>query len=154
MTDQTSTPSLDTLGQKISSAHDQHHDLDDDTRPLELKPMPGFIKWLPPIFKDMYQQGATLSTDKNQNIQVEGFYANGPMTLVDEDGKLYAVDKNKKRVPIKAFDDLVMLNYEWWLQAQTRSNYVHPERPWLDKFREKNLVQRKVIYVPNEPDGE
>lgn len=145
MTDQTPTsPSLDNLGSKIAGDHDH------DERPMEIKPLPGFLKWLPPMFKDMHQQGATLSTDKNHDIRIEGFYANGPMLLVEENGKIFAIDKNKKKVLVAAFDDLVMLNYDWWRQAQTRGNYVQPERPWLDKFREKNLVRKQVIYVAND----
>jgi len=145
MTDQIN-PSLQSLGDKIA---------DDDITPIQVQPLPGFLQWMPPFIKDIHAKGAQITTGSDHNLLIGGFYGNGPMILViDDNGKFFAVDKNKKRVKIAVFDDLVMLNFEWWKAGNTRGKYVAPERPWLDYFRTKNLVKKSVIYVENVAEGD
>jgi hypothetical protein len=144
------------------TSHDEHltalgQHIDDDTAPLPERPLPNFLRFMPPFIHDLHRRGVEITLDpKNFELFLSGFYGNGPMRLIyeEKENRFVAVDKNDKRVIVADFSDLVLLNFDWWSQANTRGKYQAPERPWLDGFRDKNLVKRSVIYVKNDnPNG-
>lgn len=108
-----------------------------------------FLRFMPPFIKDLHARGVGISLDaKTFELHLSGFYGNGDMRLIiRDDGGFTAVDKNGKQTPVSTFKDLVLLNFDWWQAANTRGRYMAPTRPWIDGFREHNLVKRCVIYV-------
>lgn len=122
--------------------------LEEDLPPLEIKDPPGFLRFFPIIIKQIAEQGVQFKMETDGFLYVEGFYRNGSMKIDFEGDKIIAIDKRGRKTEINSFDDLVLLNYDWWRASNSRGNYVMPERPWIDKFIEKKKVKRKVIYEP------
>lgn len=118
------------------------------------RPMPGFIQFMPPLVKELFQKNVELTLDANGFLLLNGFYDNGPLRLqVDEKGRFKAIDKRDRVTPIASYDDLVMINFDWWKITNAASKgkkYTAPNRPWLNSFKDKNLVKRSVIYIEND----
>jgi len=123
---------------------------DDSLPPLEIKAPPGFLRFFPPVIKQIAELGAQFKMETDGALYIEGFYRNGPMKIDFEGETVIAVDRRGRKTPITHFDDLVQLNFQWWRISNGRSGYVVPERPWIDQFIEKKWVKRKVIFEPLE----
>ena len=120
--------------------------------PMEIKEPPGFLRFFPPIIKQMADLGASFRLEQDGALYLDGFYKNGPMKLDFEGENLVAIDRRNRKESISNFDDLVKLNFKWWKMGNTKSTYITPERPWLDQFIEKKWVKRKVIFEPVEDE--
>lgn len=117
--------------------------------PLTIQPPPGFLRFFPPLIKQIANLGGLFKMEQDGALYIDGFYKNGPMKIDFENDDLVAVDKRGRKTPIFNFDDLVQLNFLWWRMANGKKNeYVLPERPWLDQFIEKKWVKRKIIFEP------
>lgn len=121
--------------------------------PLEIKDPPGFLRFFPPVIKQIAQQGVQFKMETDGFLYVEGFYKNGPMKIDFEGDHIIAIDKKGRQTRIEHFDNLVELNYRWWKISNSRNNYVMPERPWIDKFIDKKWVKRRVIFEPLDEIG-
>lgn len=110
----------------------------------------GFRK-LPALVEDGLARGIKIFLT-TEGYEVEGFYRNGTVRLAYEGAdELVAIDKKDKKVPIKSFDDLVKLNYDWWKKSRDkRAEWVNPGREWQEEFSRLNLVKRQVTFVPGE----
>ena len=122
------------------------------------RPLPNFLKFFPPLIQDLWKRGVDITMDpKEGELLLDGFYDNGPLRLRFENDRFKAIDKRAKVTPISSYDDLVMVNFEWWKAANAgtkNKKYTAPNRPWLDAFKEKKLVKRSVIYVENDGQGD
>lgn len=122
---------------------------DDGIHDVEERAAPGMLRFLPPLLQDFWARKAYFTMDQQGAIQMDGFYKHGPMRLdIRDNNQLVAIDRRNRETKINSFDDLVMLNFEWWKSSNTKNQYVVPQRPWIDSFTEKKLVKRKVIYLP------
>lgn len=139
----------------MTESHDLSLDgLDQSLTSAPVRPMPHFIQFMPPLIKDLFQRGVDFSLDPSGALLLSGFYDNGPLQLlVDAQGHFSAIDKRKKSTPITNYDDLVMINYDWWKITNAASKgkkYTAPNSPWLEAFKDKKLVRRSVIYIEND----
>lgn len=124
---------------------------EDDLTPLDIKPLPGFLRFMPELIKSIHAMGAQFQMSVDGVLLVDGFYRNGPMRLdLDDHGHLVAIDRRDRKTAIATVDDLIQLNFQWWRMSISKTTYMPPERPWLDKFIEKRWVRRKVIFEPLE----
>lgn len=144
---------LSQLGQTIGiSTHP-----DDEDAPLPERATPGWVRFMPAVIRESWSQGVTFNMDNaSGDIFVEGFYKYGPLRLVitDQDG-VVAHEQNDNKTPILSFSDLVNINFRYWMRVnRPKGTYIHPERPWLDAFKARNLVTRSVIYLPKEDKTE
>ena len=124
--------------------------MDEGVPPLVIQPAPGFLRFAPPLIKQIAALGGQLRMGPDGSLWIEGFYKNGPMKLdFDENDILFAIDKRERKTAIAHFDDLVLLNFSWWRASNTKKNeYILPEQPWLHHFIEKKWVKRKIIFEP------
>lgn len=126
-------------------------DHDDILPPLTIQPPPGFLRFFPPLIKQIASLGGVFKMEQDGALYIEGFYKNGPMKLDFEGDTLVAIDRRNRKTAIANFDDLVQLNFSWWRMSNgSKNQYIVPERPWLDQFIEKKWVRRKVIFEPIE----
>lgn len=137
----------DNLGNDLS-------DIEELLPPLDIKAPPGFLRFFPPVIKQIAELGAQFKMETDGVLYIEGFYRNGPMKIDFEGDSVVAIDKRGRKTTITNFDDLVQLNFSWWRLSNGRQGYIVPERPWIDKFIEKKWVKRKVIYEPIEETNE
>lgn len=120
----------------------------------------GFMRFMPPLIKEMNRRGVPFKLDgASGEIAIAGFYRSGGVSLEIGDGDtITAVDRRNTRTTVSTFDDLVRLNYDWWLRTngKTGENHLNPDRPWLDEFLTRGMVKRQVIFVPRDdaPGGE
>lgn len=138
---------LAALGQRMANS-----DETDDTLPeLEEREAPGLLRFLPPLIQEFWTRKAYFTMEKDGSLSMDGFYKNGPMRLeIREKDQLVAIDKRGRVSKISSFEDLADLNYFWWKNANTKTSYVDPTRPWVDSFVERKMVRRKVIFQPLE----
>lgn len=143
---------LDSLGERIKEASNKKENTDI---------YPGIIALLPELLQEMHQKSIPFSIDgATGNVVIDGFYKNGPITLVmDEDISFEAVDKKGRKTPINNYDELIKLNYSCWKATIRKGsgNYVLPSKPWIDEFYQRNLIKRQYVVVPlddNEDDNE
>lgn len=116
---------------------------------LEEREAPGLLGFLPPLIQEFWAKKAYFNIEKDGSLSMEGFYKNGPMRLeIRANQQLVAIDRRGRETNISSFDDLADLNYQWWKNANTKTTYVEPTRPWVDSFIERKLVKRKVIFQP------
>ena len=128
---------------------------DDGLGEIQEKAAPGVLRFLPPLVQELWARKAYFTVDQDGDLLMEGFYKNGPLKLQClPSGALVAFDKRGRSTEVLKFDDLVDLNYFWWKQSNTKTAYALPLRPWLDRFIERRMVRRKVIYLPDEPGQE
>lgn len=143
---------------------DNHRDLDNlgkslgvdaGEKPAEApeRKAPGILRFLPKLIQDAWEKGASFQVDNTTgDVLLDGFYRLGPLRLSLNDEGIVAHEGSDKKTPILSFNDLVDINYRYWNRVSNRSkgSYIHPEQPWLDAFRQRNMVTRTVIFVPNE----
>ena len=142
--------SLDNLAQRMGQ--DAHTALP----PVAPRVAPGYLNYMPPLIKEIWNQGASFTLDGTTGaVMVDGFYRNGPMKIEIRDAGAVAIDKRNRETAIVTFQDLVDLNFQFWRQANSiKGTYVQPQRPWLDHFLATKKVKRQVLYVPaDEGDG-
>lgn len=111
----------------------------------------GFMRYLPELLKVMNRKGVPFTLNgATGEIQVSGFYKAGGVTLeIGDDDTITAVDRRARTV-VATYDDLVRLNYDWWVRSNGRGELLSPDRPWLDAFLEKGWIKRVVIFVPRD----
>lgn len=134
---------LDTLGRALGVSSD-------DDAPLPKREAPGILRLLPALIQEAWEKGATFQLDNTTgDILLDGFYKFGPLRLSLTNEGVVAQESPEKKTPILSFNDLVDINYRYWCRLnRPKGVYIHPERPWLDAFRERNMVTRTVIFVP------
>ena len=138
---------LTALGQRMANSDE----IDDTLPELEEREAPGLLRFLPPLIQEFWTRKAYFTMEKDGSLSMEGFYKNGPMRLeIRENNQLVALDKRGRITKISSFEDLADLNYFWWKNANTKTSYVDPARPWVDNFVERKMVRRKVIFQPLE----
>jgi hypothetical protein len=141
---------LDELAQHFS-----HDNMEEAPAPPPLSAaMRGALRFLPPFFTELAEKGVSFSMEGlTGNFLVEGFYRNGPMKVqVTESDDIKAIDKNGKEVIVHNYDELMRLNFRWWVRSSSRNTYVSPNRPWINDYIKAGLVERKVIFVPIQED--
>jgi hypothetical protein len=85
---------------------------------------------------------------------VPGFYrAKGLLIRYDEKNTQgTAVPLSNKRIqgqPVKSFDDLVELNYAWWNTSRKESlEFEIPEDGWKEEFVDREMVERRMLFIP------
>lgn len=106
---------------------------------------------LPELIETALAAGVKVLLTKT-GYEVDGFYKAGSMRLEpDENGMMMAIDRKDKKVPLKTFDDLVKLNYDWWKSSRTKNvAFMNPGKEWVEEFSRLNLVKRQVSFVPGE----
>lgn len=121
-----------------------------DLPPLVVGEIPGFLKFMPPVIQEAARQGAQFRLDPaDWSLMLDGFYKNGPLKIaISATGDISATDRRDRVTHIAHFDDLVLLNFQWWRASNTKTVYTVPQRPWLDSFIQKKWVKRKVIFEP------
>lgn len=146
-----SISNLNQLGQAIGISTNP----EDDDAPLPERVAPGWVRFMPAVIRESWSKGVTFNMDNaSGDIFVEGFYKYGPLRLViDEKDGVVAHETNEKVTPILSFEDLVSINFRYWLRVnRPKGTYIAPERPWLDAFKARNMVTRSVIYLPKESE--
>lgn len=101
--------------------------------------------------------------DKGFDIKIEhgqiflgGFYKSGNVELVVKDNDtLWVNGRYDTSEEITTFDELVMINYNWWLKSRTRSEgWMQPNPSWAEHMVRLNLIKpiNMVIYTPASQD--
>lgn len=111
---------------------------------------------LPPLtIQEVIAMGIGAKFDESQEgWLVEGFYKAKGLLLKYEEGteKALAFPISQRRAAgqaIKSFDDLVELNYAWWVASRKEStDYEQPEEGWKDEFVERDMVERRMTFLP------
>lgn len=143
----TNLKQLNALGERMGS----NDEADEADQHIEEPEAPGMLRFLPALIQEFWAQKAYFTMEKDGSLSMEGFYKNGPMRLeIRSNDQLVAIDKRGRVTEISSFEDLADLNYFWWKNANTKTSYVDPARPWADNFVERKMVRRKVIYQPLE----
>jgi hypothetical protein len=125
-------------------------------RPEEKKAVQARRRRLVPMaIQEVVAIGVGAKYDESQEGWVlEGFYkAKGLLIKYDEAQQSgVAIPLSNKRIQgsvIKSFDDLVELNYAWWnVSRKENVDYEIPEDGWKEEFIEKEMVERKMLYIP------
>jgi hypothetical protein len=136
---------LHNLGERLSEE-------EETLPPLPQREAPGFLQFLPPFVRELWEKGVALNMDfASGALIIDGFYKHGPMRMVIRDGgKFVAIDQRKRETPIQSYDDLAKLNFAWWRRANTRGQVWTPVRPFHDTFLANKWAKRMVMIVPNE----
>jgi hypothetical protein len=89
------------------------------------------------------------------SYEVPGFYRSGTVLLMHnaETGGLVARDGDGDIIRIDSLKDLVLLNYDWWMQSRSRhEDYTSPDHQWAKLLVQHGLVEveEKVVrsYIP------
>lgn len=108
-----------------------------------------------PIIQEIIEKGIQVkieynTVEKRNEYVLTGFYKSGMVTLYEDDGHLMAQTRYGEITPINTFNDLVYLNYEWWIMYRKYMGWEEPEKEWLPHIIEANLVkvETKTIYTP------
>lgn len=106
-----------------------------------------------PIFGELLKRGIEFKVQYQLALggvcySIEGFYKSGQISLFEKDGDLWAYGRYDEKTKIESFDDLVMLNYEWWVSSKSRSKiWSQPEELWAKEFVRLGLAKKKVQTV-------
>lgn len=115
----------------------------------------GFMRFMPALIKEMNRRGVPFTLNGGTGeIQLSGFYRAQGVTMEIGEGDAITITDRRGSTAVATYDDLVMLNFEWWTRSNGRGENVNPDRPWLDEFLSKSLVKRQTIYVAIEGAGE
>ena len=129
--------------QALSAAHDT---LTAKSTPVEA---PRVQRGLPEVIETAVDKGARVILTRT-GYEIDGFYRQGTMRVeMDEKGNLVAIDKKEKKTTLRSFDDLVKLNFQWWkVSREKATEFMTPQKEWLEEFQRMGLVQRVVMYTP------
>ena len=93
--------------------------------------------------------------ERNEYI-IDGFYKSGTIKLIERvgygDNAFLAESRYDQIDFINTFNDLVYLNYEWWMDSRERyEGWADPDPQWLPHLIGANLikVETKAVYKPN-----
>jgi len=143
-------PSLDSLEESMNFSDENKN------KQPQRREVSGWLSLFPSEIKLWASKGIEFEwSSKDDTLKINGFYKQGPMRLELLKNNFVAVDKKDKRVDIKNFDDLVLLNYRCWRRSHTRGGKVGPEpdRMFVDAFLERGWIKRQWSYAPgDEPD--
>ncbi len=110
---------------------------------------------VPEIIMEVVSMGVAAHFDEGHGGWViPGFYRAKGIVIRYEEGNStgQAVPLSNKRLqpqPIKNFDDLVELNYAWWNISRKESlDYELPEEGWKEEFNDRDLVERRLVFLP------
>lgn len=75
---------------------------------------------------------------------VNGFYKSGEVVLVsvdDDDDYLLSRSRYGEEIGIFDWDDMVRLNYDWWIHSRDRHDgWKEPNSKWINEFVRLGLV--------------
>ena len=87
-------------------------------------------------------------------VTVDGFYKSGQIWLEpkDFDGKqgFIAHCRYSEKEEIRVVEDLVALNYSWWMRSWSRDPKSQPDGRWLPLLKDYGYLNEKVTttYLP------
>jgi hypothetical protein len=103
------------------------------------------------IIEDLVRKGFCLYVKYNKDedrfeYELDGFYKSGSVTFYeDKNGQLESISRYDKVNSIDSFDDIVNLNYQWWLYSKDRFNgWTSPDSNWLPYLLEAGLIKEEV----------
>ena len=77
-----------------------------------------FFNMFPPLIKELVEQKLPVEVKMEESaFFVQDFYSSKVLKLevIDKDLNLQAVDKKGNKVLVKSVDDIVKLNFDWWV---------------------------------------
>lgn len=93
----------------------------------------------------------SFNKEKNKMIYtIDGFYKSGSIDLEEKDGgnDLIATARYGEQTLVCNFNDLVSLNYDWWMYSKDRyDGWKNPESCWLPFLIDMGLVTKTVETV-------
>lgn len=104
------------------------------------------------IIEEILKNGITLQVnfnkEKNKMIYtVDGFYKSGTVDLEEKEGEdiLVATSRYNEKTLIKNFNDLISLNYDWWIYSKNSNEFwKSPDTIWLPFLIDMGLVKKIV----------
>lgn len=81
--------------------------------------------------------------------EVSGFSKSGTVTLYEKDNKIWAKARYNETTEITCFDDLIYLDWDWFLRYKDREPFQEPDSMWIPFFLEKGLI-REVTRIDYE----
>jgi hypothetical protein len=110
-----------------------------------------------PIIQEILEKGIQVTIEFNPFAKLNeyiigGFYKSDTIRLIEEPGmpnSLLAIARYDEKTIINNFDDLVHLNYVWWIDSAPRwEGWASPDLRWLPFLLEKGLIREetKIIY--------
>lgn len=87
------------------------------------------------IIQEFMDRGGNVSLSSN-GYSIDGFYKSGTITLKEENGQLKAYQRYNGVDEINCLDDLVCINYKWWLDSRGR---------WSDGFASPDHIWEKLL---------
>lgn len=90
----------------------------------------------------------SFNKEKNKMIYtIDGFYKSGSIDLEEKDdgNDLIATARYGEQTLVCNFNDLVSLNYDWWMYSKDRyDGWKTPEGCWLPFLLDMGLVKKTV----------
>lgn len=104
------------------------------------------------IIEEILKKGIPIqisfNNEKNKIIYtIDGFYKSNSIDLEEIDGEydLIATARYGEQTNVSNFNDLVSLNYDWWMYSKDRyEGWKNPESRWLPFLIDMGLVKKTV----------
>ena len=91
--------------------------------------------------------------DGELSYKVEGFYKSDTVSLHPKDGYFLCVDRYNEE-KIVALEDLVGINYRWWLSSKDNfSGWIQPDPIWVSLLKEFRYIEEVPATVRYKPRG-
>lgn len=111
-----------------------------------------FFNMFPPLIKELVEQKLPVEVKMEESaFFVQDFYSSKVLKLevIDKDLNLQAVDKKGNKVLVKSVDDIVKLNFDWWVGSKTKDAFPALTKSWAKQFLQRKWVKKQWILVPD-----
>lgn len=109
------------------------------------------LKFFPKLIQDLIKEKFPVQFKIEEGFFIVGdFYKSHELKLVlDDDDKLIAFDKEGNKGVVSSIEEIVNLNFYWWISSQTRQGYPQLTRHWTEQFLKRKWLKIVRVYTPD-----
>lgn len=105
------------------------------------------------IIKEVSKYNIEIEVNYSENSDsieylIGGFYKSGIVSLYCLDEQIFVRGRYNEIDVIYDIEDLVQLNYRWWINSRERYNgWIAPSQEWIPLLEKYNLIQKETNIV-------
>jgi hypothetical protein len=101
---------------------------------------------IPQFIEELVEEGIPVTLQKDGKFRIEGFYKSSGVTICQQDGKWVAFQRYDNQDTIETLEDMVALNYSWWLRSKDRfDGWAQPDSLWTPLLLRFGYIKEKAI---------
>ena len=124
-----------------------------DLNKQQITPNSRMYKRAPALIQKLIDLGFPISINLEYSAyDIDFFYKSKVLRLIEDETKddvIHAYDKNGYRGIITDPEQIIFMNYEWYIASKVKNTYPDLDKFWENLFQERKWLNRVYILVPD-----